>query len=187
MKPLAILDRDDTILPTDYYRPLNRSADYDQHDEWIEESCYGGGPLDHLKWAPVWLVLGKVWWGKTYGEFIDFCKKGGGCRSFEAVRGELPTDHIVSSKKWERRHPLWYEGYLKRKKLTEKQAFVVGKYKGLTIQQVLKFDDGVDYIHWYAKNVNHGWINRIEEMFEGEKYKIYYEPKFRQYEQRNQV
>lgn len=178
MKPIFLLEPTDTILPTDYYRPLNRSADFDQHDEWLDESCYGGGPLDHLKWAPVWLVLGECWWERKYSEYIGF---GQASRPFEAVRGELPNTHILSKEKWERRHPLWYAGYLKRKKLTEKLAFQVGKHKGQTIKQVLAWPEGEGYVRWYVENVAHAWENRVEEMFEGEKYKIYYKPSFKKY------
>lgn len=180
MRTIALLDLGDTVIPTDYYRPLSRSADHCMHDEWLEESCYGGGPLDHLRWAPIWLILGKCWWGKSYSNFVNFCRKNSGGRPFEAVRGELPPEHVLSSKKWEVRHPLWYEGFLKRKKETEKPVFKVGKCKDRTIGDVMKRSDH-SYLEWYVENIAPEWRDRVTEMLTGEQYKIYHEPSFKKF------
>lgn len=187
MQTIYLLDYEDTINPNDYYRPLNRSADYSQSDSWMEVNCYGGGPLDHLKWAPVWLILGEYWWGKKYKEYKNFNKEF--FRPFEAVRGKIPESNIL--KGFERRHPLWFEGFLKRKKELEKFVFPNGKYKGRSIKDLLENCYGrkelIDYFSWYFENVKPEYKEKFEEYLDGDSYKIYYEPSYKKYKNANNI
>lgn len=178
MKNIFILENTDIILPTDYSRPLARSASYSYSDAWIEESPYDGSPCDHLRWAPVWLVLGDVWWGKQYGEFVNF-NKDYPARPFEAVRGDIPISHIIDLKKYEHRHPLWYERYAAVIADFEKQIFAVGKYKGSSFKKYIHSDP--DYVSWYISNIKPEWRETWEIYPKYESYKVYYSPKYKKF------
>lgn len=179
---IIFLSEKDIIYPTDFCRPLIRSADYSYYDEWMEESCYGGNPLDHLKWCPVWLHLGDFWWGKKYKEYFEFSSIG---KYTEFVRGTIPETHKLKDKKYYKRHPLWYESYLEKKEIFENYTFKVGKFKNKTVKFLLKnyfpHRELIEYFQWYFKEVEPSKKEILEDFFEEEKYKIYYQPKFKKF------
>jgi len=177
MISVNILEADDIIHPDDYYRPLMRSADFSQSDSWLRRSCYGGGPLDHLRWAPVWLILGRVWWGKRYARYMDVAS-----RPFEAVRGNVPKENILDLTEWKYRHPLAYEEFKANKREILSRRFRCGKYRGRTIKDVLKTHlDGVAYLNWYASKVEPEWADDVEDLKNESLYKAYYNPVYKKF------
>jgi len=94
MLTIQVLEKDDVVLITDYFRPLRRSADYSSYsDNWCPINSYSGRPEDHLKWVPVSDCWGTNWNSRTVKEF---CK----LREYEFIRGVIPKSHIL---KWKDR------------------------------------------------------------------------------------
>lgn len=90
MYQIIFLDENDIINPTDYCRPLELSYSFAQSDSIITRSTYSGSPINNLKWVLVSQVLGEVWFGKTYKEFLK-----GSTTKYEYVRGNIPEKHIL--------------------------------------------------------------------------------------------
>lgn len=185
MIAINILEGSDTILPTDWYRPLDKSADFSCYsDAWLETNCYGGGPMDIIKWVPIWLVLGEVWWGKIYGEyggFGDLQYK----RQYEVVRGNLPESHKFNLKynNWDIRHPLKWEEIEKEQKRAGSKIMSFGRHEGDTYRDIVDMNRG--WAEWAVKNLrdekNSELIKDLELLLEGELNKVYYKPKFREF------
>jgi hypothetical protein len=175
MHRITILDVGDVINPNDWMRPLYRSADYDAlSDSWHETSTYGGGPLDHLKWAPVWLKLGSVWWGSTYEEYINFNTEGS--MMYEFVRGAIPKSHALDiDGQWRKRHPLYYTETLKRRDEVMNQLMGFGRHAKSTIEWVrVKYGD---YLERAMHKVPDARWEKVKEQIELERYQVYSHPK----------
>jgi hypothetical protein len=102
MKTIQMLEESDTILPTDFCRPLALERDNNGYGDAVHEtSCYSGLPINNLKWLPVHAVLGDCWFGKTVREFNvnGFSKNYSHHETaMEFVRGNIPTSHLLSVK-----------------------------------------------------------------------------------------
>ena len=175
MKTVHFLEDDDIIHPDDWCRPLTKSSDYESHsDQWNETNTYGGSPLDHLKWCPVWLCLGKIWWGSEYGKLTINNKF-----PHEYIRGDIPNSHKQSLKwnDWHKRHPLWWESYLKHQEIVSDTLFTHGKYKDCNVGKVYRMDS--QYIDWYSNNVNNELSEKLRIITEGSTKSIWYNPEYR--------
>lgn len=150
MKHIYLLEGSDVINPNDFMRPLARSADFDCiSDAWQETSCYGGGPLDYLRWARVYMVLGAVWWGSKYQEYQSF---GTVQRPYEFARGEIPLDHQLTGEKWEPFHPLYHRKVDAMWAAIKDKVFERGKYQGYSLERVQIRDPG--YLEWAGSEWN---------------------------------
>lgn len=169
------LELNDNIHPDDWIRPLIRSADYSSYsDAWLEVNAYGGNPLDHLKWSPVWLTLGDRWWGR---EYKDYNYKS---RPFEAIRGEIPLNNtLLKNPKWVARHPLWYDLFYKPEyDKTMKMKIHFGKYKENTIGDILTKYRDFNYLNWVKKSYASPEITiRLEFLFAYRQYEVYLKSK----------
>lgn len=87
MNPVFILDDNDTICESDYYRPTEIL--YSDLGEIHFTNTYSGRPINHLKWLPVRHNIWNGWYGKTVAEFNS---KG---IQHEFCRGVLPRKHIL--------------------------------------------------------------------------------------------
>lgn len=175
---LKLLSNADAIRPNDWIRPLQRSADFCSHsDTWMPSSTYGGGPLDHLLWAPVWLVLGACWWGKRIDVYKKHMKEFG--REIEIVSGKIPKEHQLNIAQWEHRHPLYHEKFLRLKKKLMKEVMPFGKHKGRTLEKMFHFDR--QYLEWFAANVQHPLAEKIKIVLEDRDSRVFYHPEYRKY------
>jgi len=87
MISIQLLGQGDTILPTDWCRPLDYL--YTEFGELHLTNAYSGKPINHLRWLRVSDVLGDCWFGKTVGQYHSFPGAG----FLEFVRGHIPPSH----------------------------------------------------------------------------------------------
>jgi hypothetical protein len=101
MNMIQILKDGDIITKGDYIRPLEfvatDNADGTIHVNYF--SMYGGRPMNNTRWLLVQDYIGNgymgnSWIGHTYGEYMKAVKY-----KHEAVRGQLPINHIWDWKK----------------------------------------------------------------------------------------
>lgn len=176
---MKLLGRTDKINPNDWCRPLIRSADFESHsDMWSETNMYGGSPLDHLLWVPVWLKLGAVWWGDTYAAFEDFQTTG---MRYEFVRGTMPANHVIDleSDKWKHRHPTYYS---RTKKLHDQVMYRIidfGAHKDHTVQWVHKHYP--NWLEWAMAKTDKPYWKEVKEQLNLESVKVYYHPQYNKY------
>jgi hypothetical protein len=105
MKTVLLLEREDTILATDWARPLHfipRSEHSDYTD--IESlGVYCGLPSNNVRWVKAGDALGKHWIGRRLGELndgIDKLRVGTNYRAkYEVVRGDMPQASVWDWKK----------------------------------------------------------------------------------------
>jgi len=89
MKTVQILESSDTILPTDWCRPLcitSMSGDF-----YSFKSQYSGVPENNAMWVRVQCVIGKCWHNKTINEL-----EKAGLTPYEFVRGDIPDSHKLN-------------------------------------------------------------------------------------------
>jgi hypothetical protein len=84
MKPVYILEEEDTVRETDMCRPLFIRYDSPQGDSISFTSCYGNFPINNMKWLPFLKIYGKCWIGKSVREIC----KGSGPHEFLRERKE---------------------------------------------------------------------------------------------------
>ncbi len=148
MRTLQLLEDEDIIYPCDFIRPLTRYADVDPYsDAWHDTNSYGGGPMDHLRWSWVWLTLGEHWWGEPWGDFLT---KRSHPFQYEAVRGPLPKEHILSWTRWQHRHPLFHAFYLKKEEEVNLMTFGFGKFADYPISKLRRYEPS--YVRWAVAN-----------------------------------
>lgn len=126
MRTIQLLEDEDLIHPEDWIRPLGIFG-----EDFQIMSAYSGAPLDHFLWAPVWLELGEIWWGHTYGHYEQDVGEMTG-RQIEAIRGCLPQSNRLdlSCHNWEKRHPTWWEDvYMPRRKSALVREVAFGKWR----------------------------------------------------------
>ncbi len=94
MISLQLLEKDDTVDPEDWCRPLSiTSMSGGYSDYYSFKNQYTGAPENNVKWVKVKYILGKPWHGKTVKE-ID--AELGMFIKYEYVRGDIPTRSKLS-------------------------------------------------------------------------------------------
>ena len=94
MITIQLLEKDDTVEPEDWCRPLSITSMSGGHSDYYSfKSCYTGAPENNVKWVKVKYILGKGWHGKTVADIdtgLGFFVK------YEFIRGEIPTRSKLS-------------------------------------------------------------------------------------------
>jgi hypothetical protein len=89
-----MLEPTDTILPTDWCRPLALvTMSGGQSDYYSFKNTYGGSPENNVEWVRVDAILGKCWFGATVEKFQRKMKS-----RYEFVRGNIPKSHRLVMK-----------------------------------------------------------------------------------------
>ena len=92
MKPVEILEDNDTIRDNDWCRPLSLcTMSGGMSDSMSFRSCYSGSPENNVKWTRVSNVLGDGWIGCT----VKAITKALDTR-YEFLRGDIPKSHILT-------------------------------------------------------------------------------------------
>lgn len=95
MTSLLLLEPQDTVLPTDWCRPLAIiSDDGGRSDEYSFTNIYSGRPINNAKWVRVRDVFGPCWYGKTVQEIESRTEA-----QYECVRGDPPKNHQLQGVK----------------------------------------------------------------------------------------
>jgi hypothetical protein len=91
---LNMLEPTDTILPTDWCRPLRlETMGGGQSDYYSFRNTYGGSPENNVEWVRVDAVLGEVWFGETLGRLNKNMSA-----PYEMIRGNIPKSHQLNMK-----------------------------------------------------------------------------------------
>lgn len=90
MLNIQLLEEDDVFLSTDWCRPMVLMPDSSQSDNYSFTSCYGGSPINNLKWIKVGDIIR---WSGTVREYNERCFS----YPYEFVRGDIPTAHQIKS------------------------------------------------------------------------------------------
>lgn len=95
MITVNILEAADTIMPTDWCRPLSITSMSGGHSDYYSfKNQYSGCPENNAQWVQVKCVIGKPWLGKTVGEFNKAMHSCG--PKYEFLRGDLPRGHKLN-------------------------------------------------------------------------------------------
>lgn len=99
MIAVSILEPDDTLLGTDWVRPLTFSPLSRGSDTILvnAHSTYSGAPTNHVRWVEAKDVFGTVWLGRRFGDVVS------ACGNYEAIRGPMPTPHTWAD--WRKTRP----------------------------------------------------------------------------------
>ncbi len=134
-----MLEDHDTILPTDWCRPLLLlTMSGGRSDDYSFTSMYTGQPENNTEWVNVDQILGEHWIGHTVGDYnaaISNCAS-----ALEFVRGDIPTAHQYG--KTNRQLSEEHESWLQTTKVS------MGKYadKGYTWSDIRDMD--LSYFKW---------------------------------------
>ena len=89
MITLQLLEKSDTIEPTDWCRPLSIVSMSGGHSDYYSfKSAYGGGPENNAEWVRVKDMFGMCWFGSTVANLNTEMK-----RRYEFVRGPVPKSN----------------------------------------------------------------------------------------------
>lgn len=95
MISVHILEDDDTILPTDWCRPLTLcTMSGGMSDSMSSKSMYSGTPENNVAWVMVKHVFGECWDGKS----VKVINKKLGKHEF--MRGTPPKEHQLNMKEY---------------------------------------------------------------------------------------
>jgi hypothetical protein len=137
MITLQMLEDHDTILPTDWCRPLLLlTMSGGRSDDYSFTSMYTGQPENNVTWVTADQILGEGWMGETVGAYnaaVNHCGP-----SYEFVRGEIPATHQYgkTARQLLEDHNAWLQANRAR----------VGKYKGQSWKTIEDLDH--DYFQW---------------------------------------
>lgn len=96
MITLQLLEKDDTVHPEDWCRPLSIvSMSGGQSDYYSFSNQYTGAPENNAKWVRVKYILGRPWHGCTVEAIDDGL---GEYVKYEFVRGDIPQRSKLSLK-----------------------------------------------------------------------------------------
>lgn len=91
---LNMLEPTDTILPSDWCRPLRlQTTDGGYSDHYSFSNTYSGSPENYTEWVRVDAVLGECWFGETLGRLNRHMSV-----PYEMVRGDIPKSHQLDMK-----------------------------------------------------------------------------------------
>lgn len=97
MISVQILEENDTILPTDWCRPLTLcTMSGGMSDSMSFKSQYGGTPENNVKWVLVKHQFGKCWDGQTVKAITE--KLG----LYEFLRGTLPRSNQLDMAEYQK-------------------------------------------------------------------------------------
>lgn len=141
-----MLEAQDILRPDDWIRPL--SITY--HDSGLYDASRGFGNVskhrDHLKFAPLWLDLGKVWWGQPVASYLEVADRYGGV---ELMRGDLPDNSRMQTSHWDYEHPLWWTSTREEQMTLQLVTVEFGKYKGRCLGWIQHHDG--NYFSWLTE------------------------------------
>ena len=106
MISVTILEENDTILPSDWIRPLHfPSNNYSDPNPPDSFSTYSGKPLNNIRWVKVKDLLGIYWYGKTIKElnYNSFKIGTNHLLKYEIIRGNIPISHTWQNWKQQRK------------------------------------------------------------------------------------
>jgi hypothetical protein len=89
-----MLEHTDTILPSDWCRPLALQTMSGGHSDYYSFSnTYSGSPENNVEWVRVDAVLGECWFGETLGKLNKNMSV-----PYEMIRGNIPKSHQLNMK-----------------------------------------------------------------------------------------
>lgn len=110
MLVIHMLEPTDILEPNDWCRPLQIVSMSGGHSDYYSfQSNYTGTPENNAKWVRAKCVIGKPWFGKPVGEYLEGMRELG--LSWEFVRGPIPARHQLDMKGYTdlSKNPLRYE------------------------------------------------------------------------------
>lgn len=148
MISVSILEPEDTVLKTDWCRPLRLvSMSGGMSDNYSFESM-SGTPENNIRWCRVEQVLGDIWYGKSVKELNERFEPY--CGGYEFIRGNIPESNQYGLTIPEMK--VLYIEYLKY------TVMRYGKYKEYTFDDIAHRDPR--YFNWA---VSQGIIQTFEE------------------------
>lgn len=132
-----MLEDHDTILPTDWCRPLLLlTMSGGRSDDYSFTSMYTGQPENNVTWVNADQILGDLWMGETVGAYNAAVSNCG--PSYEFVRGEIPVAHQYGKtcRQLAADHDAWLQANVAH----------VGKYKGMSWKDIQNYDH--NYFAW---------------------------------------
>lgn len=138
MRLIQHLDDHDYIEPGDFFRPL--CLVYEGQSDYLQTSnAYSGLPMNHMKWLQVERGGLVLWIGSRVID-VNFALERFGT-AYEFARGDINPNSILSETDQER----------EKRVEAERRATVmrVGKYKGLTGEEIRKRDPS--YYDWLIR------------------------------------
>lgn len=140
MKTIYLLEATDTLLGTDWCRPLSFvSMSGGMSDSYSFENQYNGSPENNARWVTADQVF-PAWIGQPLHELLLRLERMG--PRYEFVRGELPSEHTMLSK------AQFLAAQESRDAAQDSQPLGFGKYKGKSPLELLKSAAGVTYLRW---------------------------------------
>lgn len=133
MKSIQMLEEHDTVLPTDWCRPLQIISMSGGHSDYYSfVSCYSGRPENNVKWCRVHQIFGNIWFNRPIKDINN------AVQTYEFIRGNIPKDHQYGDTIPELKEE--YNLYL------DMTIMHVGKYKGKTLSWIQSHD--YEYFDW---------------------------------------
>lgn len=98
MITVQILENDDTILPSDWCRPLELVSMSGGHsDSYSFQNCYSGTPENNVEWVRADAIFGEVWFTALRETTAGYLSKKLD-KQYEFVRGDVPKSHRLNMK-----------------------------------------------------------------------------------------
>lgn len=92
MITVNILEDTDTILATDWCRPLLLVTMSGGHSDYYSfENMYSGQPENNVLWVNTNQIIGSGWVGGTVAEYNTAMEEFG--KQLEFIRGNIPSSH----------------------------------------------------------------------------------------------
>lgn len=137
MLAVSILEDTDTILATDWCRPLLLVTMTGGHSDYYSfENMYSGQPENNVLWVNANQIIGEGWVGGTVAEYNNAMEKFG--KQLEFIRGDIPVSHQYGKTR--------QELIAESDKHLEDTIATIGKYKGKSWSYIKQYDG--DYFEW---------------------------------------
>ena len=92
---VQILEPYDTILPSDWCRPLSLcTMSGGMSDSMSYKSCYTGSPENNVKWVRVDAIFAPLWFNETLRRLNRDGTK------YEVCRGDIPRGHQLDMREY---------------------------------------------------------------------------------------